>query len=354
MAKLDKFAKYAWFVLGWNIVVILWGVFLRASKSGDGCGQHWLTCHGEVIPSAPELKTVIEFSHRITSFLALVAVVALLIWTFKKFSKGSPIRKSAVGSFIFILTEALVGAGLVLTGNTAETLTPTRPFWMAGHLLNTFILLAFLTITARYASGGARLRWNIDRKYLAAIIIGVVAIFIVGISGSIAALSNMLFPSGTRKYLAAIIIGVVAIFIVGISGSIAALSNMLFPSGTLAEGVAKDFSPTSNILLRLRLLHPITAILTSVFLIFLTGWIAKESGKEKNVMRWSNVLSILVLVQLAFGSLTLFMLAPILLQLGHLFLADAIWISYVLLAANFLSEDRVPPLPEAEDPSVAA
>lgn len=319
MAKLDKFAKYAWFVLGWNIVVILWGVFLRASKSGDGCGQHWLTCHGEVIPSAPELKTVIEFSHRITSFLALVAVVALLIWTFKKFSKGSPIRKSAVGSFIFILTEALVGAGLVLTGNTAETLTPTRPFWMAGHLLNTFILLAFLTITARYASGGARLRWNIDRKYLAAIIIGVVAIFIVGISGSIAA-----------------------------------LSNMLFPSGTLAEGVAKDFSPTSNILLRLRLLHPITAILTSVFLIFLTGWIAKESGKEKNVMRWSNVLSILVLVQLAFGSLTLFMLAPILLQLGHLFLADAIWISYVLLAANFLSEDRVPPLPEAEDPSVAA
>ncbi len=319
MAKLDKFAKYAWFVLGWNIVVILWGVFLRASKSGDGCGQHWLTCHGEVIPSAPELKTVIEFSHRITSFLALVAVVALLIWTFKKFSKGSPIRKTAVGSFIFILTEALVGAGLVLTGNTAETLTPTRPFWMAGHLLNTFILLAFLTITARYASGGARLRWNIERKYLAAIIIGVVAIFIVGISGSIAA-----------------------------------LSNMLFPSGTLAEGVAKDFSPTSNILLRLRLLHPITAILTSVFLIFLTGWIAKESGKEKNVMRWSNVLSILVLVQLAFGSLTLFMLAPILLQLGHLFLADAIWISYVLLAANFLSEDRVPPLPEAEDPSVAA
>ena len=42
--KLDKFAKFAWLVLGWNIVVILWGVFLRASKSGDGCGQHWLTC----------------------------------------------------------------------------------------------------------------------------------------------------------------------------------------------------------------------------------------------------------------------------------------------------------------------
>ncbi|MEP7037841.1 MAG: COX15/CtaA family protein, partial [Acidobacteriota bacterium] len=64
--KISKFAKYAWFVLAYNILVIIWGVFLRASKSGDGCGQHWLTCKGEVVPSAPELKTVIEFSHRLT------------------------------------------------------------------------------------------------------------------------------------------------------------------------------------------------------------------------------------------------------------------------------------------------
>ena len=80
--KLDKFAKFAWLVLGWNIVVILWGVFLRASKSGDGCGQHWLTCQGEVIPSAPALKTVIEFSHRITSSLDGLLLIALLVWAF--------------------------------------------------------------------------------------------------------------------------------------------------------------------------------------------------------------------------------------------------------------------------------
>ncbi|MGE3468555.1 MAG: COX15/CtaA family protein [Pyrinomonadaceae bacterium] len=300
--KLDRFARFAWLVLGWNIVVILWGVFLRASKSGDGCGQHWLTCHGEIVPSAPELKTVIEFSHRITSFLALVAVVALLVWVWKRFEKGHPIRKTAVGSFIFILTEALVGAGLVLTGNTAETLTAARPFWMAGHLLNTFVLLAFLTLTARYASGGTPLKWRVNRRYL-----------------PVAA------------------IGVAAMLLVGISGSIAALSHMIFPAETLAEGLAQDFSSTSNILLRLRLLHPITAILTSVFLIFLTGWLAKQSGKDPKVVRWSNVLALLVLGQIAFGSATLFMKAPILMQLGHLFLADAIWISYILLAANFLS-----------------
>jgi cytochrome c oxidase assembly protein subunit 15 len=230
--KLDGFARYSWFVVVLNLVVILWGVFLRASKSGDGCGQHWLTCHGEVIPSAPELKTVIEFSHRISSALAFFAVLGLLVWTFKKFKSGSPIRRTAIGSFIFIVTEAAVGAGLVLTGNTAETLTAARPFWMAGHLINTFILLAFLVLTARYASGGQPLNWKTPGKYKTGLALGMLAVLIVGITGSIAA-----------------------------------LASMIFPVGTLAEGVASDFSPTSNILLRLRLLHPTSAIIASVFVI---------------------------------------------------------------------------------------
>lgn len=317
--KLSRFAKYAWFVLAWNLVVIIWGVFLRASKSGDGCGQHWLTCHGEVIPSAPELKTIIEFSHRITSALAGLLIMIMLIWAYSRWRQNrdeveSRILRTAAGSFIFVVIEGLIGRGLVLTGNTAETLTPERPFWMAGHLINTLILVAFLTLAARHASGGGKLNFRVEGKYVAVIVIGIAAIFIVGISGSIAA-----------------------------------LSHMIFPSGTFVESVAKDFSPTSNILLRLRLLHPITAILTSVFLIFLTGWLTKESGKKRPVARWSNVLSILVLAQIAFGSATLLTLAPIVMQLGHLLLADLIWISYVLLSANFLSTDQTFDTAESAD-----
>lgn len=307
--KLDRFANFAWFVLMYNIVVILWGVFLRASKSGDGCGQHWLTCNGEVVPSAPQLKTIIEFSHRVTSSLAGILLIVLLVWAIRRWYTGRTDQnlrtlKMAIGSFVFVVIEGLLGAGLVLTGNTAENLTPERPVWMAGHLINTFILLAFLTLTARYASSMGRLNFRVEPKYLAAVVIGVLAVFIVGISGSIAA-----------------------------------LSHMIFPSGTLAEGIAKDFSSTSNLLLRLRLLHPITAILTSVFLIFLTGWLAKERSNDKRVGRWSSILSVLVLTQIAFGSATLLMLAPIVMQLGHLFFADAIWISYVIFASAFLSSD---------------
>ncbi len=296
------FTRYAWTVLGVNIVVILWGVFLRASKSGDGCGQHWLTCNGEMLPSAPQLKTVIEYSHRVSSAIAFFAVLGLVIWAFRKFAKGSPVRKTAALAFVFMITEALVGAGLVLTGNTAENLTAARPFWMAGHLVNTFILLAFLTLTAWYPSSGRQISFAV--------------------------------PGRHRLILS---IGVIGIFLVGITGSIAALSSMIFPSGTLAEGLASDFSATSNFLLRIRPLHPFISVMTAVYLIFASGWLKRESIDDSQVKRWSGVLSIVLLVQLGFGTATLLTLAPIVMQLGHLFLADAVWISYIMLAAGFLS-----------------
>jgi protoheme IX farnesyltransferase len=303
--KLTKFAKYAWFVLAYNIVVILWGVFLRASKSGDGCGQHWLTCHGEIIPSALEMKTVIEFSHRITSGLAFIAVLILVIWAFRAFSKGSILRKTSLISFIFIITEALVGAGLVLTGNTAETLTAARPFWMIGHLTNTFILLAFLSLTAWFASGGKPFNFKAEPKVLILLMLAITGIFFVGMTGSVAA-----------------------------------LSNMLFPSQSLAEGLQQDFSSTSHILLRLRIFHPISSIAVGVFLIFLAGWLRKQEQNDLWINRWSNALSLLVLLQIAFGAVTLLTGAPIIMQLIHLFLADAVWISFILLSATFLAKHK--------------
>jgi len=84
-AKMSAFAKYAWFALGYNVLVIVWGVFLRASKSGDGCGEHWLTCNGELIPSAPQFKTVIEFSHRMTTAVDGIVMLILLVWAIRIF-----------------------------------------------------------------------------------------------------------------------------------------------------------------------------------------------------------------------------------------------------------------------------
>ncbi|MGQ0543470.1 MAG: COX15/CtaA family protein [Blastocatellia bacterium] len=308
--KLSGFARYAWFVLGYNVLVIVWGVFLRASKSGDGCGQHWLTCHGELIPSAPEFKTVIEFSHRIMSALDGLIMLVLVIWAFQIWYRSREhqsrlILRTSIGSLVFVITEALVGAGLVLTGNTAEAVTAVRPFWAIGHLINTFILLTFLTLTAWLASGSGRNNFRVNFK--TTVLIGV---------------------------------AVLALLFVGMSGSIAALSNMLFPSETLSEGIVKDFSDSSNILLRLRLSHPLLSILAVVYVFFLAGWLRKQASESRSVAKWSNILSILLIVQLAFGAATLLTLGPIVMQLGHLLLADAIWIVFVLLVASYLSNER--------------
>jgi heme A synthase len=305
VAKISGFAKFAWFTLAYNILVILWGVFLRASKSGDGCGQHWLTCQGEMIPSAPELKTIIEFSHRMTTGPAFVLVVILAIWAFRRFEKGSPVRKAALASFIFIVAEVLIGGVLVLTGNTAETLTAERPFLAIGHLINSFLLLASLTLTAWYAGDHRTISFD-----------------------------------GPRRPILLLILAAIGILVVGTSGSVAALSNMLFPSSSLAEGIARDFSSSSNILLKLRVSHPILSIATSVYLVFLAGWLSALSGRVGKVKRSSTILTVIVIAQVAFGAVTLLTMAPILMQVGHLLLADLIWISFILLSANFLSREK--------------
>jgi len=302
--KVNWFARFAWFALGYNLLVILWGVFLRASYSGDGCGQHWLTCHGEAIPSAPELKTVIEFSHRITTALAGIVVLILAGWAFSKHHRGEKVRIFAVLSLLFIIIEGAIGGGLVLTGNTAANWTPTRPYWTAGHLVNTFALIAFLSLTA----------WSANRV--------------------------VKFRRLATVEIAVVILGIAAIFLVGISGSMASLAHMLFPSESIAEGIAKDFDPNSHWLLRLRILHPIISILTVVLLSFIAGWMKRRVPASLGTASWSRNLSILLFLQLAFGAVTLLTLAPILMQLGHLLLADVVWIAFVLTCANFATETR--------------
>ena len=70
-------ARYAWLVLAYNVAVIGWGAYVRATGSGAGCGSHWPLCNGAVLPRAAEAATLIEFTHRVTSGIALLLVVAL-------------------------------------------------------------------------------------------------------------------------------------------------------------------------------------------------------------------------------------------------------------------------------------
>lgn len=150
---MNRFSKYSWLVLSWNILVILWGAIVRASGSGAGCGSHWPSCNGELLPSFEKFQTIIEFTHRMMSGIALLLVLVLLIWGLRKFKKGNYQRIGVIGSASFILIEALLGAGLVLFKLVADDSSTYRAVAVSVHLLNTFILLAFLSLNAWWASG---------------------------------------------------------------------------------------------------------------------------------------------------------------------------------------------------------
>lgn len=295
-----RLVRYAWTVLVYNLAVIAWGAYVRATGSGAGCGAHWPLCNGEVVLRAPAIETLIEFSHRATSGLSLIAVVVMFFWARRATRPGDPVRLGATLSLAFMLSEAALGAGLVLFQLVANDASTARAFAVAAHLLNTFLLLAALTLTVHWASGGAALVFDIRRKGLLRL-----------------------------KF------GALAILLVSVTGAITALGDTLFPSASLRAGLAADLSATSHILIRLRTVHPILAVMVALYLMTSVWRIADRRASARSTAR---SLTWLLVIQLAAGALNVLLLAPVWLQMVHLLVADLVWIGYVFLAADALSD----------------
>jgi heme A synthase len=296
-----RFARYAWSVLAFNIAVVLWGAFVRATGAGAGCGKHWPLCNGEMLPRAPSLNTIVEFTHRVTSGIDLALVALLVFWAFRAFPRRHAVRLGATLSGVFLMTEALLGAALVLLEHVAKNQSSARAYSLSAHLINTLTLLACLTLTAWWTAGEAPVR-----------------------------------PGGRAVWMAAFSLGVV--MILGISGAIAALGDTLFPSRSLAEGWVRDFDPAANIFVRLRILHPAIAALAGAWLVYYAG---ATAGRRPDLRTRAWVLLGMVAGQIAAGVANLLLSAPVWMQLVHLLLADALWISLVLLCAGTLEPDRV-------------
>jgi cytochrome c oxidase assembly protein subunit 15 len=291
--------RFAWGVLAYFIAVILWGTLVRATGSGAGCGNHWPLCNGTVMQRSASVETMIEFTHRITSGLSLFAVVGLMAWTLAGTVRGHLARAAAVASVGFTLLEAILGALLVKLGYTAQSQSPMRPAFLALHLTNTLLLVAALTLTAHLLS---------RRKGF--------------LRGSV----RLAAPFGA-------VATVVVVMAVGVTGSLAALGDTLFPASSLGLALAQDFSSTSGWLVRWRWTHPGIAFAASFFLIWLLVRAARRGAD------WDNRgLSALVLLLLAavytLGLLDVILLAPLWVQVAHLLAADTLWAALVVLTAR--------------------
>ena len=160
---MSRLARLAWTTVVFNVAVIVFGSAVRATESGAGCGPHWPACNGQLIPSAVEGARLIEFTHRVSSAVAL-ALVALLAWqVFRAFPRGDRTRKAVSWAGVFVVVEALIGAVLVLFEWVAEDVSVARTIAVPIHLVTTLALLASLTLTAYWAGDALPHRWDRER-----------------------------------------------------------------------------------------------------------------------------------------------------------------------------------------------
>jgi cytochrome c oxidase assembly protein subunit 15 len=311
--------KLAWFSLAFNLLVIVWGAYVRASNSGAGCGSHWPLCNGDFLPkaitsaggpSAAGLATAIEFAHRATSGICLILAVAIAWMGVKHYPKGNAVRRAAWAVLGFTLSEAIVGAGLVLFGWVNRDESMGRAISITVHLINTFSLLGALALTAW---------WSLFRNDEAP---------------SESPPSPL--ASRSEKVRGLSMISLVTVTLLGMTGAIAALGDTLFRSTSLSHGFTQDFSSQSHFLLRLRLIHPVLALGAAGLLFYLAELASAIRQNSRRVTGLATLLKSLVAIQLGIGITNLALLAPTSLQLVHLFTAELLWIALVLLAAEVL------------------
>ncbi|HUB00130.1 MAG TPA: COX15/CtaA family protein [Terracidiphilus sp.] len=297
--------RFAWAVLAYFIAVILWGTVVRATGSGAGCGDHWPLCNGTVVQHSPSVDAMIEYAHRITSGISFFAVVGLLVWIFKTTKPGHLARTFVSAAVIFTLVEAAIGALLVKLGLTAESRSPLRAPYLALHLTNTLLLLASLAVTAHMLARRA----GFTRSSI-----------------------RLVKPLGALVCMAAVLV-------VGVTGSLAALGDTLFPAHSLGAAMAQDFSSKSAWLVRWRWTHPTIAVLCSIFFLWL---IARALAPSKH---WNNralaaLVLLLLCVQYTLGAMNVLLLAPVWLQVTHLLGADLLWTAFIVLVARLTLEPR--------------
>ena len=296
-----RFGYLAWAVLVFTVLVILGGAIVRATGSGDGCGDTWPVCADRIFPANAGIETMIEYGHRLMSGAAIIGIAILFFWSRRLYERGDLVRWGAAASVVLIVVESLIGATLVLFGWVDDDESVARVFAVALHLVNTMFLLAALTVTAWWSSGNPEPRFAEHGK--------------------------------EPRRLA---FGAAGLVVVAAAGALNALADTLYPADDFLSGVRDELTAGAPWLVQARILHPMVAILVGIGVAYLA--VTMSAGSGPSTQRLGRVIVGLVIVQFAIGITNVLLATPLETQIVHLAMADAIWIAFVLFAASLLSE----------------
>ena len=284
--KVESYAKSGLLL---SIASILAGAFVRATGSGDGCGATWPTCKGKIIPALSDTSELIEFSHRSVSGVLLVVTLVIFAKT-RKFQKDSLVRTVTNYLTFFVIFEALIGAVIVIFEWVGLNSSLPRIIAVPIHLVNTFGLLGSYAILYKILQDDLQNIKNMFNKNFLLI-------------------SSLFLLSGA-------------------TGSITALADVLFPSASFVEGFLADFDRTSEVLTRLRILHPIiSSTLSIVLYVYATGIRKKYNVSVKP-------LQTLILIAVFLGVINVLSNIVLPLSILHLAIADFLWISYIYVSID--------------------
>ena len=284
--KVESYAKAGLLL---SIASILAGAFVRATGSGDGCGATWPTCKGKIIPALSDTSELIEFSHRSVSGVLLVVTLIIFAKT-RKLQKDSLVRIVTNYLTFFVIFEALIGAVIVIFEWVGLNSSLPRIIAVPIHLVNTFGLLGSYAILYKILQDDLQNIKNMFNKNFLLI-------------------SSLFLLSGA-------------------TGSITALADVLFPSASFVEGFLADFDRASEVLTRLRILHPIiSSVLSIVLYVYATGIRKKYNVSVKT-------LQTLILIAVFLGVINVLSNIVLPLSILHLAIADFLWISYIYVSID--------------------
>ncbi len=292
---MTNYRRLAWAALVLNVIVVIGGAIVKSTGSGAGCGEHWPICNGQVIPRPQQVETIIEFSHRATSGLALLTVAAMVVWARRIPGLPGRIRRAADWSLGFLVFESLLGALLVLGGWTAMDVSWWRVALQPVHFLNTMILLAVLLLHAW---------WTTDD-------------------------SPIDFASRPNGFWWRFLAAALLLILVNGTGSIISLGDLLI------RELGENSSGLVQLLYRLRPGHPAIAIAAGAIVVWLTFDRGLAPSTASRRFAWAC--AIFVVAQWAVGLVNVWLNVPLWTQIAHLLLADGAWLSLVLWFATALT-----------------
>jgi len=301
--RASAFARFAWACCVYLVGVILFGAWVRITHSGAGCGRHWPTCNGQVVPLAPSTETLIEYSHRATSGLLGLLVVGLVVWAARRFGPRHRVFTASLVTLLFVIVEALVGAGLVLRELVADDASSARAVVIALHLANTLMLTAACTLAAFWSTTAARPAGRPPAPLPPLVVVAFAAVVVTAMTGAVTALGDTLFPVSPTE------------------------------GGGLLGRLRDGLDPATHVLVRLRIVHPIVAVLTAG-LLYAVPEVVEDATTDDLARTLGRAVRHAALLEAGLGLANVLLAAPGWLQIVHLLFAQVLWIVLVCAGAR--------------------